>query len=165
MRCRSCRAQGPHSCRKFQTPRDRLNRYLTPRSLAYFTFMSFDSVSALHHECCCGRTFLQTNAYSNHQKSCKKTKTRLSSALSSARDNWQRRKKARITEPNSQQPEVNSSALSYLPWLSNDHEPGITNPATTASNTVEDIPLPTPLAHHSEAVIPSHEVNIYFILH
>lgn len=62
--------------------------------------MELSSSSSLQLECCCGRTFLQTNAYSNHQKSCKKTKTRLSSALFGARDTWQRLKRARtVVEP------------------------------------------------------------------
>lgn len=56
--------------------------------------------NSLQLECYCGRTFLQTNAYSNHQKTCKKTKARLSSALFDARDNWQRLKRARtVVDP------------------------------------------------------------------
>lgn len=64
--------------------------------------MESSSSSSLQLKCCCGRTFLQTNAYSNHQKSCKKTKARLSSALFGARDTWQRLKRARtatVVEP------------------------------------------------------------------
>lgn len=53
-------------------------------------------VQRLMLQCCCGRQFLQTNAFRNHQRSCKRTKTRLSSALESAKDNWNRRKKARL---------------------------------------------------------------------
>lgn len=48
------------------------------------------------YQCCCGRGFLQPNAFSKHQKSCKKSKTRLSSALDSAKENWNRLKKARL---------------------------------------------------------------------
>lgn len=48
------------------------------------------------YQCCCGRGFLQPNAFSNHQKSCKKSKTRLASALDSAKENWNRLKKARL---------------------------------------------------------------------
>lgn len=47
----------------------------------------------------CGRTFAHTNAFSNHQRTCKKSKARLSSALASARENWARLKRARISSP------------------------------------------------------------------
>lgn len=54
--------------------------------------------SDLPYECNgCERTFAQINALSNHQRTCKKSKTRLSSALASARENWVRLKKARIS--------------------------------------------------------------------
>lgn len=53
------------------------------------------------YECCCGRTFVQTNAFGNHQRSCKKAKTRLSSALESAKENWTRLKKAKLNPPSS----------------------------------------------------------------
>lgn len=57
----------------------------------------------LQHECAgCGRTFMHTNAFNQHQRSCKKSKARLSSALTSARENWRRLKKARISGPDLQ---------------------------------------------------------------
>lgn len=46
-------------------------------------------------ECLCGRTFSQVNAMSNHRRTCKKSKSRLSSMLTDAQENW-RRKKARL---------------------------------------------------------------------
>lgn len=48
------------------------------------------------YQCYCGRRFQQTNAFSNHQRSCKKAKARLSSALDSAKEKWNQRKKARL---------------------------------------------------------------------
>lgn len=137
--------------------------------------MSFDFDAALQHECCCGRVFLQTNAYSNHQKSCKKTKTRLFSALSSARDSWHRMKRARIVGPSeeSHQPE-----LASLPQLSGDSgalhslqlssEPGTgaeisITPSNMAQHLHDDISLPT--TQHSEAMDQSHEVNSHSLRH
>lgn len=131
--------------------------------------MSFDFDTALQHECCCGRVFLQTNAYSKHQKSCKKTKTRLSSALSSARDSWHRMKRARIVGPSeeSHQPEFASlpqlsgdSGASHPPQLSG--EPGtgteiLIVPSDIAQHLHDGVSLPT--AQDSEAMDPSHEVN------
>lgn len=49
-------------------------------------------------ECVCGRHFSQINAMSHHRRTCKKSKTRLASALSSARDNWSRKKARRLDE-------------------------------------------------------------------
>jgi hypothetical protein len=36
--------------------------------------------------CLCGREFYQDNAYGNHQRSCKRTKKRLSGALEKAKE-------------------------------------------------------------------------------
>lgn len=66
------------------------------------------------HECCCGRFFSQTNAFSNHQKSCKKAKTHLSSALESAKENWVRLKKARLTAAVSSSSSASSASLPAL---------------------------------------------------
>ena len=38
--------------------------------------------------CVCGRIFTQTYAYTNHSRNCKKTKTRLSSALEKAKERY-----------------------------------------------------------------------------
>ncbi|KAI0055388.1 hypothetical protein BV25DRAFT_1815655 [Artomyces pyxidatus] len=53
--------------------------------------------SSTSQTCCCGRSFSQPSALTFHQKSCKKSKTRLSSALSSAKEAWIAKKKARIS--------------------------------------------------------------------
>lgn len=65
--------------------------------------------SSQGHECNgCGRTFTQTNAFSYHLRTCKKSKVRLSSALATARENWTRLKKARLSGPDP--PPSNSSS-------------------------------------------------------
>ena len=48
--------------------------------------------------CLCGRTFTQENAYSKHQKFCRKTKKRLSGALDKAKDLWLSNKRRRVQE-------------------------------------------------------------------
>ena len=46
-------------------------------------------------QCTCGRDFAQLNAYTNHQRTCKKRKKHLSSALAKAKLVWDNRKKRR----------------------------------------------------------------------
>ena len=46
----------------------------------------------------CGRTFIQSNAYSVHIRSCRPQKKRLASALDLAKEKY-RRKKARLNDP------------------------------------------------------------------
>lgn len=46
--------------------------------------------------CACGRTFNQPNAFSHHRRTCKKSKSRLSSALSLAQEVYSRQKKHRV---------------------------------------------------------------------
>lgn len=142
-----------------------------PQTTISIIGMSFDSDAALQHECCCGRVFLQTNAYGNHQKSCKKTRTRLSSALSSARDSWQRIKRARTVGPSeeSHQPELASASLPQPSGNSGvfhplhlSSEPGtgtenLTTPPGIAQHLHGGMSLP--VTEHSEAIDPSHEVN------
>jgi hypothetical protein len=45
--------------------------------------------------CKCGRSFAQLNAYANHQRTCKKRKKYLSSALAKAKEVWTTRKRPR----------------------------------------------------------------------
>jgi hypothetical protein len=52
--------------------------------------------------CICGRTFSQPYALTNHQRTCQKTKKRLSSALSKAQDLWVNRKKIRLNRPDAE---------------------------------------------------------------
>ncbi|KAI0064190.1 hypothetical protein BV25DRAFT_1800682 [Artomyces pyxidatus] len=54
--------------------------------------------------CCCGRSFLQPSALTHHQKSCTKSKKRLSSALANAKEAWMARKKARTVRDLSSTP-------------------------------------------------------------
>jgi len=46
--------------------------------------------------CACGRSFSHTFAFTNHQRTCQKTKKRLSDALSKARVLWVAKKKPRL---------------------------------------------------------------------
>jgi hypothetical protein len=56
--------------------------------------------------CLCGRIFTQTYAYTNHLRNCKKTKTRLSSALEKAKERYYANKRRKIEVP---QPEATGS--------------------------------------------------------
>ena len=49
--------------------------------------------------CVCGRTFSQPYALTNHQRACKKRKSRLSSALAKAKEFWVNRKRPRLNTP------------------------------------------------------------------
>jgi hypothetical protein len=51
--------------------------------------------SEAYEICACGRTFYLDSAYTNHRRSCKKTKVRLAGALSKAQESWRQRKKQR----------------------------------------------------------------------
>jgi hypothetical protein len=46
--------------------------------------------------CICGRTFSVLQAYSFHQRSCQKTKKRLSGALEKAKEVWQSKKRRKM---------------------------------------------------------------------
>lgn len=56
-------------------------------------------MEAFTERCVCGRTFSQPYALTNHQRSCKKRKSRLSSALAKAKDLWTSRKRPRSNAP------------------------------------------------------------------
>jgi hypothetical protein len=51
--------------------------------------------------CHCGRVFSHTYAFTNHERTCKKLKKRLSHALAMAKEVWQTRKKRRCV-PNAE---------------------------------------------------------------
>jgi hypothetical protein len=55
------------------------------------------------HICVCGRCFHQRGALLYHQRSCKKTKTRLAGALVKAKDVWTARKRRRLEGENPSQ--------------------------------------------------------------
>lgn len=85
------------------------------------------------YQCYCGRRFEQTNAFSNHQRSCKKAKTRLSSALDGAKEKWYQKKKARIEEM------VSNAPLSSLnPSTSASRLETPTSPPTGPESTISD---------------------------
>ncbi|KAH7917056.1 hypothetical protein BV22DRAFT_1135740, partial [Leucogyrophana mollusca] len=74
--------------------------------------------------CSCGRSFSQQNAYTNHLRTCKKSKTRLAHALSKAKEMWSSRKRPRLgsgvdVEPSSQRVEAATEGLISTADLSN----------------------------------------------
>lgn len=90
--------------------------------------------------------FSQTNSFSLHQRSCKMSKARLSSALASAKENFARLKRARISGPNS----LTSSPLagpSRLPPV----EP---NPSITSHDSLYALDSPGLSFHAALAVSP-----------
>ena len=77
----------------------------TPVDLTFYSVNSGDCYASgailmnLNNEACevcaCGRTFYLVSAYTNHRRSCKKTKVRLAGVLGKAQENWRQRKKQR----------------------------------------------------------------------
>ena len=59
--------------------------------------MSTDYTDGNVIQCSCGRTFAQLSAYTNHQRTCKKRKKRLSGALAKAKLAWDNRKRRRTS--------------------------------------------------------------------
>lgn len=118
-----------------------------------------ESQDTSQHECPgCGRIFMQTNAFSYHQRSCKKSKARLSSALISARENWARRKRARIIGPATDSPGQSELELTSLPGALS---PAAAAVATSSSGTSEiynrdsdDVEMAAPLNGDIEMAAP-----------
>jgi hypothetical protein len=52
-------------------------------------------MQSFSESCLCGRSFSQLFALSNHQRTCQKSKKRLSSAIEKAKEAWLSRKKPR----------------------------------------------------------------------
>ena len=69
-------------------------------------------------QCSCGRVFAQLNAHTNHQRTCKKRKKNLSSALAKAKLAWDNRKRRR-TDDNLGEAGGHSSisAIPNLPYI------------------------------------------------
>lgn len=119
----------------------------------------------MSYECCCGRTFLQTNAFSNHQRSCKKSRTRLSSALESAKENWSRLKKARLQPPVPQSPPSTPSLTvsilaSPLPNVSD--LPQAASLSTSPPSLVPSLAVVanSPIAPHHDSEVLDTSINI-----
>jgi hypothetical protein len=73
--------------------------------------------AAWHEACVCGRTFYQPQAYSFHQRNCKKTKKRLAGALEKAKEIWQAKKRRKIEgeSPTEGLPVMGPTDLSAIP--------------------------------------------------
>jgi hypothetical protein len=68
--------------------------------------------------CPCGRTFSHANAFTYHQRTCRKSKKRLAGALALAKQAWIQRKKTRlVTEDGSQVCDRGDSADSEMPMV------------------------------------------------
>src|ERR1700678_1543446 len=90
--------------------------------------------------CLCGRIFTHTYAYTNHSRNCKKTKTRLSSALEKAKERYYAIKHRKIEVTQSEatgsptmeevvQAEAPGSPLLASAFLVNDVPPTRQHPA------------------------------------
>jgi hypothetical protein len=55
-----------------------------------------DNATPSYQACICGRSFYQPGPFKKHQRSCPKSKKRLSSALEKAKEVWTSNKKQRI---------------------------------------------------------------------
>ena len=75
-------------------------------------------------QCSCGRTFAQLNAYTNHQRTCKKRKKGLSSALAKAKLVWDDRKRRRTTSGNVGEHVSSSGAMRGVPDPRDVHDDG-----------------------------------------
>jgi hypothetical protein len=77
--------------------------------------------------CLCGRQFFQVSALKNHQRSCQRSKKRLSSALAKAKDVWTIKKRMRIDgpDPNGTSHQMGSSSIQNTEVMVG----GDTNPA------------------------------------
>jgi hypothetical protein len=68
------------------------------------SYLQLAAASAASYDCSCGRTFTQPSALKNHQNSCRTTKSRLSAALSKAKEVYaaeKSRKKLAVCATNS----------------------------------------------------------------
>lgn len=119
-------------------------------------------MESFEHECNgCGRTFTHTNAFSNHQRTCKKSKARLSSVLATARENWTRLKRARISGPKADLPHAyqlsptqsssTSSSSSHTILPSTSHPNATT--LSTANPLLFDLPSSSSSATPLQATI------------
>lgn len=68
-----------------------------------------------YHSCACKRTFQQESALTKHQRTCPKTKKRLSSALAKAKEIWNGKKRRRTVGPVGETPDT--TTLPVAPGL------------------------------------------------
>lgn len=62
--------------------------------------------------CLCGRSFLQLSAFSKHQRSCQKSKRRLSNALGKAKQKWTSKRRKLDLDDHT----ANAPAAAGLAW-------------------------------------------------
>jgi hypothetical protein len=73
--------------------------------------MDFEGPRPLNQCRSCGKTFAQSNAFSNHLRSCKKTRSRLQNALAGARKVWSQDQSAVKRPKLAHSPEFQSGAV------------------------------------------------------
>lgn len=97
----SLRAQD-RDCHRSRRPQDAV-RYLTlcaqqlsTRVYGLLQCSTGPKATVMDTTCVCGRAFSQLNAFTNHIRTCPRSKKRLSSALESAKEKWTTRKRRRV---------------------------------------------------------------------
>lgn len=94
-------------------------------------------------ECYCGKIFYQLNAFSNHQRHCKTSQTRLTSALSKAQQIWARKRESHRLKHFQGAVEENSSGETSVPPVRlPEHVPQNEEPAPAAE------PVPPPIVRN-----------------
>lgn len=121
----------------------------------------------LQHECPgCGRRFSQTNSFSLHQRGCKQSKARLSSALACAKENFARLKRARISGPSPPTSGPLAGPSGLLPTEPVPTKPGL---SATPHDNLRALDSPGPPSPVDVSISPStaveaEEVDIFITL-
>ena len=97
--------------------------------------------------CVCGKSFVAGAGFSNHSRTCRQSKKRLSAALETAREAFRARKKSRISFSSILQKEVCSMLPPQLPrdfflrFHQNDQNgpPGMTSSPSVQGNRITDV--------------------------
>ena len=94
--------------------------------------------------CLCGRVFDQENTYGKHQRSCKRTKKRLSGALDTAKELWAQKRRKHVHVASNSTSEANEppSNIPYHPASSEPSSQSFTSAISKEPPT--NIPNPSP---------------------
>jgi hypothetical protein len=74
-----------------------------------------DFPPAWYQACACGRAFSTPQAYTNHERTCRKTKKRFASALTKAKEVWESRKRRKTDAEAPAQETAGPSNLDMVP--------------------------------------------------
>ncbi|KAG1813081.1 hypothetical protein EV424DRAFT_1541839 [Suillus variegatus] len=106
--------------------------------------------------CPCGRSFAQLNAYVNHQRTCKKRKKHLSSALAKAKEMWTTRKRPCLDDrPSMMTRRIPPSIFHQDVATCTSHEP----PGESGANTALDHEFASSKFRSEEATVGEAECN------